>query len=563
MGQTYDATQFPRSLARAKAASVDGHWDDAVALWQRVVEANPVDGRFWGRLGDARYHTQQYAEAIPAYQRALDLGVSAYFGATDHGQGFPFDLAYRIACCQVGLGDNDAGIVWLERALDLGYRDLTGPREDEALRPLHEYPRFAELLGIIDPAGMSREEGWRYDLALAAREVRRRMVDPHRLAREGQFDAELTALEAAVPELTDAQIYVGLRKLIRLVGDGHSVIGRDPGRVDLMLTLPVQFALFQEGLYIVAAPAEHAGLLGAQVRRIGEHTVDAALAAIEPLISRDNSQWVLQLSPYVLRETPVLHALGLLDEPDQATLTLEYPDGATEPITLAADLDQPTLKLWYAFPCPPGWAFLPATLPSPLPLYLRCPYVNYWFTYLPQERAVYFQFNRVRDDPEEPFAEFTARLFGFIAAQPVEKLVIDLRWNNGGNTFLERPFLHRLIGDAQVNRRGSLFVIIGRRTYSAAQNFATMLEMHTEATFAGEPSGSCPNFAGETSEVRLPWSNIVLNVSDLYWQTSWPTDYRTWIPPLLYAPPTFARYRENRDTALEAVLACDARLPMM
>jgi hypothetical protein len=32
-------------------------------------------------------------------------------------------------------------------------------------------------------------------------------------------------------------------------------------------------------------------------------------------------------------------------------------------------------------------------------------------------------------------------------------------------------------------------------------------------------------------------------------------DYRPWISPQLYAPPTFAAYKENRDPALEAVLA--------
>jgi hypothetical protein len=35
---------------------------------------------------------EQDADAVPANQRALALGVSAYDDATDHGGGFPFDL---------------------------------------------------------------------------------------------------------------------------------------------------------------------------------------------------------------------------------------------------------------------------------------------------------------------------------------------------------------------------------------------------------------------------------------------------------------------------------------
>lgn len=560
MGDLAGIVAFPRLLARAQAATHAGQWEDAAQLWEQVIAANPTDGRFWGRLGDAHFHLQHDSAAATAYQRALDLGVSAYFGATDHGQGFPFDLAYRITCCYIRLGDIETAATWLARTLDRGYRDIAALREDPLLAPLHVRPEVRERLGIADLSGVTREEGWRFDLALVEREVKRRMVDPHRLIRAGRFDAALRALMAAIPDLTDAQIYVELRRLIRLVGDGHSLVGRDPARPDLLLTLPVQFYLFAEGLYIIAAAREHAGLLGKRVVALDGQPIEAVLAALEPLISRDNDQWVLHQVPFAVRETPVLHALGLLDAPDRASLTLASDDGNAETVALAADLDQPTHRLYYAFPAPPSWMYLPETLSFPPPLYLRNPWVHYWFEHLPQARAVYFQFNRVREEPLEPFPAFTERLFACIAANRVDKLVIDLRWNNGGNTFLTLPFLHRLIGAAQVNRRGGLFVIIGRRTYSAAQNFTTMLELHTNATFVGEPSGSCPNFAGETSEFRLPYSGLTLNISDLYWQTSWPTDHRSATPPLLYIPPTFTAFAANRDPALEAVLALDSHL---
>jgi hypothetical protein len=78
--------------------------------------------------------------------------------------------------------------------------------------------------------------------------------------------------------------------------------------------------------------------------------------------------------------------------------------------------------------------------------------------------------------------------------------------------------------------------------------------MHTNALFVGEPTGSSPNFIGETIRVELPYSKMTGSVSDLYWQTSWPMDHRPWIAPLLYTPPTFAAYRQGRDPALEAIL---------
>ena len=107
----------------------------------------------------------------------------------------------------------------------------------------------------------------------------------------------------------------------------------------------------------------------------------------------------------------------------------------------------------------------------------------------------------------------------------------------------------------KINRRGKLFVIIGRRTYSAAQNTATYFERYTEATFVGEPTGSSPNFIGEENMVVLPYSKLVANVSHLYWQSSWPQDQRVWLAPEIYTPPTWADFRAGRDAALEAVLS--------
>ena len=136
-----------------------------------------------------------------------------------------------------------------------------------------------------------------------------------------------------------------------------------------------------------------------------------------------------------------------------------------------------------------------------------------------------------------------------------------MRWNGGGNNFLNRPLVHGLIACDQVNRKGRLFVIVGRNTFSAAMCGATHIERHTNATFVGEPTGSSPTFVGETIDFQLPYSGAFANVSDLLWQSGWAMDYRPWVAPLLYTPPTFALYKENRDPAMEAIAAVREYLP--
>jgi hypothetical protein len=174
---------------------------------------------------------------------------------------------------------------------------------------------------------------------------------------------------------------------------------------------------------------------------------------------------------------------------------------------------------------------------------------------LPDSKTVYFQYNTVTNDAKEPLDKFCERLFGFIGKNDLDRLVIDMRHNGGGNNFLNKPIVQGLIRCDKVNQKGKLFVIIGRNTFSAAQCGATQIERYTEATFVGEPTGSAPNFVGESILLTLPYSKMRASISDLYWQNSVAMDYRTWIGPQVYTPPTFAAYRAKRDPAFEAILA--------
>jgi hypothetical protein len=68
--------------------------------------------------------------------------------------------------------------------------------------------------------------------------------------------------------------------------------------------------------------------------------------------------------------------------------------------------------------------------------------------------------------------------------------------------------------------RGKSLVIVGQKTFSAAQCGATQIERYTEAIFAGEPTRSCPNFVDESCMLEFPYSKMLASISDLYWQNS-------------------------------------------
>jgi len=99
-----------------------------------------------------------------------------------------------------------------------------------------------------------------------------------------------------------------------------------------------------------------------------------------------------------------------------------------------------------------------------------------------------------------------------------------------------------------------VYVLMGRNTFSAAQNFLNRVERWTDATFVGEPSSSSPNFVGEENEILLPWSRLRGSLSNRYWQDSDPWDDRPWIEPDLPVALTAGDWFEGVDPVLELVL---------
>ena len=544
-------SEFLGLVARARARTGDKDWAEAAALWATVTEVNPVNGDYWARLGEARFGAKDYRGARAAYEKALRLGLRQAYWAQDAPPLTPGEVMYRIACCEAAAGDREAAIAALAVALDRGMRDLVRVRTDEHWLDLHGDQRVRDMTGIIDAESMTRDQGWRYDLAFLAREIKRLAYAPFAIQPEAEFDRAVADLDRTIPELTDAQILVGMMKLVRHLDDGHARVECPKDNKELSRMLPVDMFLFAEGLYVIGAAPGYEHLLGASVQRIGGLTLEEAMVAFDPIMTRDNEHWLTLKFPKFVRHQAILDGLGI-----DGTLTVRLADGTVSEARLEA---APIEFRWDRYPA--GWVALADTAPGPRPLHLRNRELPFWFEYLPANDLVYFQFNGVRDHPAETFADFCDRLFGFIEDRNVGRLVIDVRWNGGGNTYLSQHLLHHLIASKRLSRRGALFVIIGRLTFSAAQNTVTAIERETSAIFVGEPTGSRPNFIGERIDFELPYSKVLANAADLFWQTSWPEDHRTWAAPDIYTPPTFEAYRRNEDPALDAILAIRENVP--
>lgn len=139
----------------------------------------------------------------------------------------------------------------------------------------------------------------------------------------------------------------------------------------------------------------------------------------------------------------------------------------------------------------------------------------------------------------------------------MERFVVDLRYNTGGNYHRNAPLIEGIAKRSRINRPGHLFVLTGRTTFSAATLAAIHLAQQTEAVFVGEPSRGKPNGYSDEKLLRLPNSKIEVNYSPIYRGATPELGDAPYLPVDVAVERTFEDYRDGRDPVLEAALAYD------
>ena len=377
----------------------------------------------------------------------------------------------------------------------------------------------------------------------------------HHHTPAGAMDAYVAGLHREIPHATWPQYVMGLYGLLALAGDGHTTFYPFPDAGPGFATrLPLLTEVFSDGVYVIGADSRYQEAVGGKLVAINGHPVAQVFETASAHWDHENPAWVLRWFPAILRRPGFLSGMGIAsaDVAAKVAFTIEK-DGARRDFAVApvtADADAAAQKT--------GWVRARDEAQILHPTTLHGADVPFAFVYLKARDAVYAVYNQCDDGDRETVAAFAARLFRFIDDNRVDRLIVDIRHNGGGDNYKNQPLILGIIRARAIDRPGHLFVLTGRETFSAAQNFANDAERLTQALFVGEPTGSSPNLYGDARQMELPKTHLHPMVSTLYWQGSDPKDDRVWILPDVPAPESFANYLSGRDAALEAALAYEA-----
>ncbi|XLS27395.1 S41 family peptidase [Flavobacteriaceae bacterium M23B6Z8] len=366
------------------------------------------------------------------------------------------------------------------------------------------------------------------------------------------FDAQVEALYNEIPKLEPHEIKVGFTRLIASFKYGHTGVYFGQKNIGFR-SFPFNLFEFENEIYLQGVSKNYQKAVGAKVLKINGMTIEEALEKIAPMVNAENSQFFKAYGINYLGYPAVLHAQGITKTlQNTITLTLEKNgDVFTETFTVMEDGVNVPTHYGYVFQHE-NW--LEARDTSSTPLYLKDLDKMYVSEYLEKEKAMYVRHSAIGNDAAESVKDFYARVFEAVEQKEVEKLIIDLRLNGGGNNYLNKPIITGLIETKKINQTGKLFVIIGKRTYSACQNLVNELDNYTNAIFVGEPTAENINFWGDNRPVKLPNSGIDVSLSYLWWQDKPALENADWKAPSIPVTMSFEAYESNQDPVLEAAL---------
>lgn len=312
-----------------------------------------------------------------------------------------------------------------------------------------------------------------------------------------ECESFVSALEKLQAENDGGCLYYSLSAVAALAHDSHTGVSLSPQILANLHFIPLGLDCFSDtGLTVVWTDAEHRELLAKKIIGICGKSLDEILEKASLLIPHDNN--VFLLSQFMNNHAVIYEfyiATGLVEEGEAVTVTFsDGTDADFTPITWDEYARQEKSLLQQAVPSTLNW-----------PSY-------YSAMFLDSPDAVLINYHSCQDMSAYTFSEFTEDLKSLFEEYDFSKVVIDLRYNSGGDSSVIIPLVELLKG-IQIKRGLEVYVLISEDTFSSAILNALTLKEELNAVLVGRPTGGSVSHYGELGFGILPESGLTYHYS--------------------------------------------------
>jgi len=337
---------------------------------------------------------------------------------------------------------------------------------------------------------------WDEDVYYFSENLKEDHVDLFFNISESEFDQDITSLRKNTSTFTEQKIIFELNRIIGKISDSHTRIEFNPH----FTLLPFGVIQLDDGLILTEVDIEHEQFLGRRIIAVNDMPISEVFDKFRSIIPYENeSNFKNQVVNYMLY-AEFYFQFGISDKVEEIMLSLD--DGNQLKLS-AANNQMTTLQT------------------ASTPLFLEDVATLYWFEELAEDNMLYIQYNSCRERNDLSFQSFTNQIVNRINNNSdIDKVVIDLRHNGGGNSAVMHPLIDALEDLVDKNRlsKNQIYLIIGRKTFSSAILNTIELKDRIDLKIYGEPSGGKPNHHGEVKSFRLPNSLLLVSYSTKYFK---------------------------------------------
>ncbi|MEQ8674838.1 MAG: hypothetical protein RLP44_18050 [Aggregatilineales bacterium] len=400
------------------------------------------------------------------------------------------------------------------------------------------------LFPVISAQDAITDEGWREDIETLVTTILRVHPDPFRTISEADFTASVDALLEEVPDLSDNEIFVRMMRIVASIQDGHSGMYASGQEGFPIHFYPLRFYVFADGIYVVEASDDYAEFVGARLVSVDGIPADEVYEILRLSAAGDNPSTQIITTGIQINVPEILQGAGIMEA--EPNYEFELPDGEIRTLNpVALELDE----LNENFP----EYILPQTGNIP---YLNNADETLWYEVLEDSRTFYVVYNMVRTRSRSGLTvrNVAEEIEAHLESDSIDRVIIDLRNNPGGNEGTSLPLSVFLINNEFFDEDGRLIVLTGPRTFSAAVVFSLRLEAGTSAVFIGEDTGGRPLMFENNSLLILQNSDIRLRIASRAREDVPAEDTRLAISPDILIPLRAEDYFAGLDPAFDAAL---------
>ena len=334
-------------------------------------------------------------------------------------------------------------------------------------------------------------------------------------AARADADSRIAELKSEPTPLDRERFHVALLRITALADNGHTNLYQ--GRGSFQKLTPVRVVLFADGLYVLRAKLAYADLLGARVERIEGRSTAEAIDALE-LLHGGTAGWRRSYAAIYIQSPEMLYGAAIGSSPDKTNWTFRLPDGSQVTRTLPGEIsgadEPPKMTRWLSPQRIQGedlnWRALMSN-DADLPLSLRDFNSAFRRVWIDHGCTLFIQLKAIADVDGHPLGAFLRATTDEMRAHPPCNIILDMRFNTGGDYTKAARFASRL--PEFLPPSGRIYLLTGPQTFSAAITTIAFVKQAagSRAIILGEPIGDRLTFYGEGNSGCLPHADLCLH----------------------------------------------------